>query len=162
MRFLERQTSLPVLGMGISTEYGAAAAPGALDLRALRRAAPRLARFLEVGVEVSKGLDEHAVGWSAAGLPTTYHFLDVNLDEEADFAPGWLKAVDDLIGRLSPAWLCGDAGLWHFGPRDRAHMLLLPPVLTDDAADDLAAGIRRLRDATGLEVLPENPPGVAF
>jgi uncharacterized protein (UPF0276 family) len=41
-------------------------------------------------------------------------------------------------------------------------MLLLPPILTRDAADAMADGIVRLRDATGLEVLPENPPGQVY
>jgi hypothetical protein len=41
-------------------------------------------------------------------------------------------------------------------------MLLLPPILTDAGARKMAAGIRALREATGLEVLPENPPGVVY
>jgi uncharacterized protein (UPF0276 family) len=41
-------------------------------------------------------------------------------------------------------------------------MLLLPPILTDESASALARGIVRLREATGLEVIPENPPGVAY
>jgi len=163
MSFLERASALPVLGMGVSTEYGAARAPGSLDLRTLRREAPQHGRFLEVGVEIAKGIDADARGWAQAGLPTTYHFLDVNLDEpeDTDDEP-WLDDVRAAIDTLKPAWLCGDAGLWHFGPRDRNHMLLLPPILTADSADAIAAGIRRLRAATGLEVLPENPPGSLF
>ena len=35
----------------------------------------------EVGVELHKGLDQDAVEWAKAELPTTYHFLDINLDE---------------------------------------------------------------------------------
>src|SRR5262249_403545 len=61
-----------------------------------------------------------------------------------------------------PAWLCGDAGLWHLGRRERGHMLLLPPILTTEAADALAAGVVRLREAIGREVLPENPPGQVY
>ena len=53
--FLRRVADLPVLGLGVSTEYGAADAPGALDLRRLRREHPEFARFLEVGVETCKG-----------------------------------------------------------------------------------------------------------
>ena len=41
-------------------------------------------------------------------------------------------------------------------------MLLLPPILSADAATDLATGVARLREATGLAVLPENPPGTVF
>lgn len=163
MSFHERVQSLPTLGMGISTEYGAFQADGCIDLRALRRTAPQYGRFLEVGVEIAKGIDEDARSWARSGLPTTYHFLDVNLDEPEDTDDAlWLSSVSEVIQTLRPAWLCGDAGLWHFGPRDRNHMLLLPPILTAGSADALAAGIRRLRASTGLEVLPENPPGSLF
>lgn len=162
MAFLDRVTDLPKLGIGLSTEYGAGDQPGALDPVALRQAHPDFAAFLEVGVESAKGLDRHAQAWADRGWPTTYHFLDVNLDEPEDLDAAWLASVRDLVTRLRPAWLCGDAGLWHFGPRDRGHMLLLPPVLTDDSATALARGIVALRDATGLEVLPENPPGTVY
>lgn len=160
--FSERVLRLPHLGLGVSTEYGAAGAQGALNVAALRRQHPDFAQFLELGIEASKGLDADAEAWVARGLPCTYHFLDINLDEPEDFDPRWLDAMNALIHRTRPAWLCGDAGLWHFGPRDRGHMLLLPPVLSGDSAKALAAGIVRLRAATGLEVLPENPPGHLF
>ena len=162
MAFADRISGLPRLGIGVSTEYGAARASGALDVFALARSHPRYAAFLEVGVEIGKGLDDDARRWVQEGAPTTYHFLDVNLDDDADLDPEWLDAVRAEIQRSRPAWLCGDAGLWHFGRRDRGHMLLLPPILVDEAATAFAAGVRRLRDATGLEVLPENPPGTAF
>lgn len=162
MGFLERVSSLPVLGIGVSTEYGAGDARGALDPAALRRQHPRFGAFLEVGVETAKGLDRHARDWARRGWPTTYHFLDLNLDEPDDFDAAWLDEVRATAAALRPAWLCGDAGLWHFGPRDRGHMLLLPPVLTQDSAAALAEGVARLREETGLEVIPENPPGTAF
>ncbi len=160
--FLERVRDLPRLGIGVSTEYGAGDAPGALDPLALRRRLPHAAAFLEVGVEVLRGLDDGTRRWLAAGYPVTYHFLDVNLDDPADFDATWLHGVRALAGELKPAWMCGDAGLWHLGARERGQMLLLPPVLTDESATELAQGIARLRDETGLEVLPENPPGTAF
>jgi len=160
--FTDRLSDLPFLGLGISTEYGAHDGDGALDLRALQAAAPELAAFLEVGVEVEKGLDAHAAAWVSEGLPATYHFLDVNLDEPEDLDAHWLDRVRSLAAEVKPAWMCGDAGLWHFGPREPAHMLLLPPILTDDAAGELAEGIVALREATGLEVLPENPPGAVY
>ena len=160
--FLDRVSDLPHLGLGVSTEYGARGTPGALDPRVLRARHPELAGFLEVGVESVKGLDADAEAWAAAGFPTTYHFLDVNLDEPEDFGAAWLERVRALADVLSPAWMCGDAGLWHFGPRDRGHMLLLPPILTRDSALQLAEGVVRLREACGLEVFPENPPGAAF
>lgn len=162
MRFADRVRSLPRLGLGVSTEYGAGDAALALDVLALHDAHPEYARFLEVGVETAKGLDAHAAAWIARGLPTTYHYLDVNLDEPEDFDDEWLDDVRALAGAMRPAWLCGDAGMWHLGRRERGHMLLLPPILTRDAADAMADGIVRLREATGFEVLPENPPGQVY
>jgi uncharacterized protein (UPF0276 family) len=160
--FLERVARLPRLGLGVSTEYGAGDAAGSLDVLALRDAHREWAGFLEIGVETVKGLDRHAEAWVARGLPATYHYLDVNLDEPEDFDDEWLADVRALAARIRPAWLCGDAGMWHLGRRERGHMLLLPPVLTAEAADAMAAGVVRLRDATGHEVLPENPPGAVF
>ncbi len=163
MRFLERARSLPKLGLGVSTEYGAGDATGSLDVLALREAKPEFAGFLEVGVETAKGLDRHAREWAERGLPATYHFLDVNLDDPADVLEvEWLEEVRAIARILKPAWMCGDAGLWHLGKRERGHMLLLPPVLTRDSADAMADGIAALRDATGHEVLPENPPGQVY
>lgn len=162
MSFAERVEALPFLGIGVSTEYGAGDQPGALDLEALRRQHPRFGGFLELGIEVARGLDADARRWIAAGRPTTYHFLDVNLDEPEDLDPDWMAAVKRLVGDIGPAWMCGDAGLWHFGPRERGHMLLLPPILSDEAAREMAEGIIALREATGLEVLPENPPGAVY
>lgn len=160
--FLDRVVALPRLGLGVSTEYGARRQDGALDPLELRAAHPAFAGFLEVGVEVAKGLDDDARAWAARGLPTTYHFLDINLDDPRDLDDGWLTDVRALAGVLRPAWLCGDAGLWHFGRRDRGHMLLLPPILIAASIAPMADGLRALREATGLEVLPENPPGAAF
>lgn len=162
MPFLERIAQLPVLGIGVSTEYGAGDAPQALDPVAFRTQQPRFAAFLEIGIETAKGLDRQARAWVERGWPATYHFLDVNLDEPEDFDPAWLHQVQSWVAAIRPAWMCGDAGLWHFGSRERGHMLLLPPVLTDDAASAMADGIRALRAATGCEVLPENPPGQVF
>ncbi len=160
--FLERVRALPRLGVGVSTEYGAFRAPGSLDLLRLRREHPEFAAFLEVGVEVAKGLDEDACAWADQGWPTTYHFLDINLDDPDDLDPEWLAATRGFLERARPAWICGDAGLWHFGPRERGHMLLLPPILSVESAHEQARGVTTLREATGLEVLPETPPGHVF
>lgn len=161
--FTERVKRLPRLGLGVSTEYGAAASPGALDVEALHAARPELAAFLEVGVETARGLDDAALAWAAKKRPTTYHFLDVNLAEPDDVADeAWLAEVKRIAALLSPAWMCGDAGLWHVGKRERGHMLLLPPILSADSAEAMANGIAHLRDATSREVLPENPPGQVF
>jgi uncharacterized protein (UPF0276 family) len=160
--FAERVARLPRLGLGVSTEYGAGDAAGSLDVLALRAEHPAWAGFLEVGVETAKGLDRHARAWAERGLPTTYHYLDVNLDEPEDFDEPWLEDVRAIAAVLRPAWMCGDAGLWHLGRRERGHMLLLPPVLSRESACALADGVVRLRDATGHEVLPENPPGQLY
>jgi uncharacterized protein (UPF0276 family) len=162
MMFPDRVHQLPVLGLGVSTEHGASDRPGSLDLNALCYAEPTFASFLEVGVETSKGLDRTARAWARHGLPATYHFLDLNLDHPEDFDPVWLQEVRAIAAELRPAWICGDAGLWHFGPRERGHMLLLPPILCRETAEEMAVGIRRLRNETGLEVLPENPPGQVY
>ncbi|MGB0589890.1 MAG: DUF692 family multinuclear iron-containing protein [Myxococcota bacterium] len=162
MGFVERALGLPNLGVGVSTEYGAHATGDGLDVERLWQDYPAYAGFLEVGVEAVKGLDDDAQRWAAQGRPTTYHFLDVNLDEPEDQDPAWHQDVRRLIDVLNPAWLCGDAGMWHLGPRARGHMLLLPPILSDDAASAMADGVQSLRSAVDKEVLPENPPGHVF
>ena len=160
--FFQRVQQLPALGIGISTEYGAAQTPEALDILALRATHPQFAGFLEVGIEVVKGLDDTAQRWVQQELPTTYHFLDINLDDAEDFDTPWLEAVGAFADQMKPAWLCGDAGLWHFGRRERGHMLLLPPILSAESAQEQADGIIRLREQLGYEVLPENPPGQVY
>ena len=159
--FAERVAALPRLGLGISTEFGARAA-GGLDPLALHDAHPELVRFLEIGVDLERGLDEDARAWVARGLPTTYHFLDLNLEEEDDLDAAWLRDAPALARECGAAWLCGDAGLWHVGPRDRGHGVLMPPVLEPESADAMARSVRRLREASGFEVLPENPPAHVY
>ena len=109
-----------------------------------------------------QGLDDTVQRWVRSGWPTTYHFLDVNLDEAEDFDPPWLQAVAEIAEHIQPAWMCGDAGLWHFGRRERGHMLLLPPILSAEAARNQAEGVVRMRESFGYEVFPENPPGHVF
>lgn len=158
--FAERVAALPRLGLGISTEFGAGRT--GLDLAALRRARPSCARFLELGVDLDRGIDADAERWIAAGLPTTFHFLDLNLEEPEDLDDAWLRDAPALARRCGAAWLCGDAGLWHVGPRERGHGILQPPVLTAASADLMAGTVRRLRAASGFEVLPENPPAHVY
>lgn len=155
--FAERVASLPRLGVGVSTEFGAGG-QDALDVVALRREHPDWVRFLEVGADLERGIDAPARAWVAAGWPTTYHFLDVNLEEGEDLAPDWIAETAALATSIDAAWLCGDAGLWHLGPRDRGHGVLQPPILCAESARELAGCVRRLREASGFEVLPENPP----
>ncbi|MFO0984788.1 MAG: DUF692 family protein [Planctomycetota bacterium] len=158
--FAERLRALPWLGVGISTEFGARAS--GLDVLALRRARPELVQFLEIGCDLDRGADQDALAWAAAGWPTTYHFLDLNLEEAEDQDAAWVSGVTQLARRVRAAWLCGDAGLWHIGPRDRGHGVLMPPILTASSADHMASNVARLRAATGFEVLPENPPAHVY
>jgi uncharacterized protein len=158
--FAERVQALPRLGVGISTEFGAGRA--GLDLEALRNARPDLVSFLEIGVDLERGVDEDAWAWVRAGGAVTYHFLDLNLEEADDLAPADVAAVAGLARKLGAAWLCGDAGLWYVGRRDRGHGVLMPPILCRESAEEMARGVRALRAATGFEVLPENPPAHVY
>jgi len=148
------------LGVGISGEPGSATR--GIDAVWLRETHPGLVHFYEYGADVDRGLDEHVLRWSALGLPTTYHFLDVNLAEREDVDDWWLRATADAARRIGAAWLCGDAGLWHFGARDRGHQVLLPPVLCRESAIEAAESITYMQESTGLAVLPENPPSVIY
>jgi len=158
--FAARVAALPHLGLGISTELGAGRT--GLDVLALRRDRPDLAGFLEIGVDLERGLDDDARAWVAAGHPTTFHFLDLNLEEPEDLDDAWVGAASALAREIGAAWLCGDAGLWHVGPRERGHGTLLPPILDADSADAVATSVLRLREASGFEVLPENPPAQVY
>jgi hypothetical protein len=73
---------LPRLGVGISAEPGSAVA--GIDALAFAAARPGLVHFLEYGSDLERGLDDHVRRWAAAGRPTTYHFLDLNLEVPAD------------------------------------------------------------------------------
>jgi uncharacterized protein (UPF0276 family) len=149
-------SELPRLGVGISAEPGSARA--GIDAVALNEANPGLVHFLEYGSDLERGLDEHVGRW-AQSKPTTYHFLDLNLEEPDDADEDWLSTTAEAARAIGAAWLCGDAGLWHFGPRERGHQMLLPPVLTRDSAFAVADAIGRVEEATGCRLLPENPPG---
>ena len=151
---------LPRLGVGLSGEFGSSAKGiNVLDLRAER---PDLVHFFEFGADLDRGLDEHVRLWAARGLPTTYHFLDINLAEAEDVDERWLALTSAHAREISAAWLCGDAGLWHFGSRERGHQVLLPPVLCSESALETADNIRRIEELTGFAVLPENPPSVVY
>ena len=159
--FAQRLTELPELGIGISTEFGARAS-GGLDLFELRAARPGLVRFLEIGADLERGVDDDARAWAARGWPVTLHFLDLNLEEAEDLDPAWVRDTAALAHEVGAAWLCGDAGLWHIGPRERGHGALMPPVLEPDGAREMADNVRALREVSGLEVLPENPPAHVY
>jgi uncharacterized protein (UPF0276 family) len=151
---------LPRLGVGLSGEYGSSAK--GIDVLALHEERPDLVHFFEYGADLDRGLDEHVRRWAASGLPTTYHFLDVNLAEAEDVDARWLETTAERARAIGAAWLCGDAGLWHFGPRERGHQVLLPPVLCRESALETADSILRIQEETGFAVLPENPPSVVY
>ncbi len=158
--FERRVARLPRLGLGISTEFGAGRT--GLDPLRLHERRPDLVRFLEIGADLERGVDDDARRWCAAGLPTTYHFLDVNLEEPESLDARWIADTTALARSLRAAWLCGDAGLWHVGARDAGHGVLMPPILEPESARTMAGAVRRLREESGFEVLPENPPAHVF
>ena len=112
MGFESRVRALPQLGIGVSTEYGAHTPGQTLDPMLLRAQHPAFGCFLEVGVEIAKGIDDDARRWIDARHPWTYHFLDINLDEPEDFDAHWMSQVCALVDAEAPAWLCGEWALW--------------------------------------------------
>jgi len=152
--------TLPRLGVGISSEHDAARS--GIDAVRLAAEHPGVVDFLEYGCDLARGLDEHVLRWAATERPTTYHFLDLNLEEREDADDDWLREAGALARRIGAAWLCGDGGLWHFGPRDRGHQTLMPPILTAASADEMAEAVQRVEAVTGMGCLPENPPAVVY
>lgn len=155
-----RFDTLPRLGVGLSGEFGSSTK--GINVLELREDRPDLVHFFEFGADLDRGLDEHVRLWASKGLPTTYHFLDINLAESEDVDDRWLTQTSERAREISAAWLCGDAGLWHFGARERGHQVLLPPVLCRESAIETAANIAQIEDRTGITVLPENPPSVVY
>ncbi len=158
--FFERAAGLPRLGIGISGEYNVAAK--GIDANVLKDAFPRLVHFYEYGGDLDRGLDDAVRRWAGNGLPTTYHFLDINLEEKLDLDERWMTETRSLAQEIHAAWLCGDAGRWHFGPRERGHGMLMPPILCDESAIETAECIQLIEEQTGMLVLPENPPSVIY
>jgi uncharacterized protein (UPF0276 family) len=154
-----RLDALPYFGVGISGEYGVRPT---IDPTAFKEAHPGLIHVVEFGTDTDRGVDAAILRWVDAGNPATYHFLDVNFEELEDIDPGWLDETAAFARRLGSPWLCGDSGMWHFGPRDRGHGLLLPPVLTRDSARRTAESIQVVQERTGLPVFPENPPSLYY
>lgn len=156
---LAELAALPRLGVGISGEYGTRPS---IEPRSFCQQWPGLVHFIEFGTDTEQGLDEVILRWVEDGGAATYHFLDVNFEELEDLDPAWLDETRKLAKRLGTPWLCGDSGLWHFGPRDRGHGLLLPPILNADSASRTAESVRLLSEHSGLPVIPENPPSLYF
>jgi uncharacterized protein (UPF0276 family) len=100
--------------------------------------------------------------WAARGLPTTYHFLDLNLEDLGDVDDDWITGTRELARQIDASWLCGDGGLWHIGPRDRGHETLFPPILSPESAHEMADAIGKVEEALGLVCLPENPPALIY
>jgi uncharacterized protein (UPF0276 family) len=151
---------LPRLGVGISAEFDSSRA--GLDALGLVDDHPGLVDFMEYGCDLARGLDEHVLRWAARELPTTYHFLDLNLEEVDDIDEGWLDETHGLASQIGASWVCGDGGLWHFGPRDRGHQTLMPPILCRESADEMARAVARVQEILRMAVLPENPPATVY
>jgi uncharacterized protein (UPF0276 family) len=158
--FADKVQRLPRLGVGLSGEFNVAAK--GIDVSWLKENYPDLVHFYEYGGDLERGLDEGVRRWAAAGQPTTYHFLDINLEEQADLDEHWLRRTQALAQEINAAWLCGDAGRWHFGLRERGHGMLMPPILCRESALETAASIQQIEAETGFSVLPENPPSVIY
>jgi len=158
--FAERVKRLPRLGVGISGEFNVATK--GIDACWLKENYPDHVHFYEYGGDLERGLDETIWQWVDDGLPATYHFLDINLEEEDDLDTNWISRTRELAAEIGASWLCGDAGRWHFGRRERGHGLLLPPVLCRESAIETARNISRIESETGMFVLPENPPAVIY
>ncbi len=158
--FAERVNELPRLGVGLSGEFNVAAK--GMDVNWLKANYPDLVHFYEYGGDLERGLDDGVRRWAAAGGAVTYHFLDINLEEKEDLDPHWIKRTKALASEINAAWLCGDAGRWHFAQRERGHGMLMPPILCRESALETAESIRQIEAETGLSVLPENPPAVIY
>jgi uncharacterized protein (UPF0276 family) len=128
----------------------------------MKESYPELIHFYEYGADLERGLDDGVRRWAAAGLPATYHFLDINLEERLDLDQRWLTQTKELAGEINASWLCGDAGRWHFGLRERGHGMLMPPILCGESALETAESIVQIESETGMFCLPENPPAVIY
>ncbi|MGE0126909.1 MAG: DUF692 family multinuclear iron-containing protein [Blastocatellales bacterium] len=158
--FAQRSDRLPRLGVGLSGEFNIAAT--GIDVCWMKERYPELIHFYEYGADLERGLDDGARRWAAAGLPATYHFLDINLEERLDLDQRWLTQTKILANEINASWLCGDAGRWHFGLRERGHGMLMPPILCRESALETAESIARIEAETGMTCLPENPPSVIY
>jgi uncharacterized protein len=158
--FAQRVERLPRLGVGLSGEFDIAAK--GIDVCRMKERFPDLIHFYEYGADLERGLDDVVRRWATAGLPATYHFLDINLEERLDLDPRWLAETRTLAGEINASWLCGDAGRWHFGLRERGHGMLMPPILCRESALETAENILQIESETGMFCLPENPPAVVY
>jgi uncharacterized protein (UPF0276 family) len=159
-KFFDKIVKIPRLGVGISGEFGSASK--GIDACLLQENYPELIHFFEYGADLDRGLDEHVRRWAIKGLPTTYHFLDVNIEEKIDLTEDWLVNTIELAKEINAVWLCGDAGRWHFGSRERGHQMLMPPILCMDSVLESVDNIQKIQDSSELCCLPENPPALVY
>ncbi|MCI0524678.1 MAG: DUF692 family protein [Acidobacteria bacterium] len=159
-KFEHRVERLPRLGVGLSGEFEIASK--GIDACRMKERYPELIHFYEYGADLERGLDDGVRRWAAAGLPLTYHFLDINLEERLDLDRRWLTETRKLATDVNAAWLCGDAGRWHFGLRERGQGMLMPPILCRESALETAENISQIEGETGMFCLPENPPSVIY
>ncbi len=158
--FAQRVERLPRLGVGLSGEFDIATK--GIDVCRMKERYPELIHFYEYGGDLERGLDDGVRRWAAAGLPVTYHFLDINLEERLDLDRRWLTQTRGLAEEINASWLCGDAGRWHFAMRERGHGMLMPPILCRESARETAESIVQIEAETGKFCLPENPPSVIY
>lgn len=158
--FAKKIEALPRLGVGLSGEFNIAAK--GIDAGWMKENYPALVHFYEYGGDLERGLDDGVRRWAASGFPTTYHFLDINLEEKQDLDQHWLKQTKALANAINASWLCGDAGRWHFGLRERGQGMLMPPILCRESALETAESIQQIEAETGLACIPENPPSVIY
>ena len=157
--FAARVAALPRLGLGISTEFGASATAASIRSRCAARAPSCASSSRSASTSSAASTPTRAPG-CAAGWPTTYHFLDVNLEERESLSPAWVAAVTRARARARRRLAVRRRGAVARGPaRPRPRRRSLPPILCADSAREMADNVRRLREASGFEVLPENPPG---
>src|SRR5262249_56728639 len=117
--FAQRVERLPRLGVGISGEFDIAAK--GIDACWMKQRYPGLVHFYEYGGDLERGLDDGVRRWAAAGEPTTYHFLDINLEERLDLDRRRLPVTQELAGEVNASSLWRRAGRWPFGSLLSAH-----------------------------------------
>jgi uncharacterized protein (UPF0276 family) len=159
-KFAQRVNRLPRLGVGLSGEFNIAAK--GIDACWMKERYPDLVHFYEYGADLERGLDDTVRRWAASGLPVTYHFLDINLEERIDLDRTWVEQTRAQAREINASWLCGDAGRWHFGRRERGHGILMPPILSRESALETAESIRQIEAEFEMFCLPENPPAVIY
>ena len=150
--------NLPWIGIGVATEY-VGKDPAFLKLH---QEYPDLVQFVEFGGTVEMGLDEGISKWVRAGLPATYHYLDINLGYGPPLSPEWCEVTAELARQINSPWICGDVGIWYYGQRLVKNLMLTHPILSLESVNRTAEAIRELQERTGFNCFPENPPSHCY